>query len=94
MSTEAVQAVIGRAVMDGQFRNNLFADPDAALANYDLTEQEMAVLKAIDAETMESFAGALDDRISKSLAIGFTPEDAASGLIKPEEVLRHLPEGT
>jgi hypothetical protein len=65
MSKEALQAVIGKAVMDSEFREALFADPDKALEGHELTEGEVAALKAIDAETMESFAGSLDERISK-----------------------------
>ena len=65
MSQEAVQAVIGKAVLDSEFREALFADPDEALEGYELTEEEVAALKSIDAETIESFAGSLDERISK-----------------------------
>ena len=70
MSKEALQAVIGKAVLDSEFREALFADPDQALEGYELTEEEVAALKTIDAETMESFAGSLDERISKSLIAG------------------------
>ena len=66
MSQEAVQAIIGKAVLDSEFRQALFADPEAALEGYDLTEQEVATLKGIDSETMESLAGTLDERISKA----------------------------
>lgn len=93
MALENVQLIIGRAVTDSEFRNALFADPDVALAGYELTDQETAMLKAIDAETLESFAGTLDDRISKSLVIGFTPEDAAPGVAKKAAIPQHLPEG-
>ena len=65
MSKEALQSVIGKAVTDAQFRNTLFADPDTALAGYDLTPSEIAALKAIDAETLDNVAGDLDDRMSK-----------------------------
>ena len=71
MSKEAVQAVIGKAVTDSKFREALFANPDKALAGYDLTEDEIAALKKIDAETMESLAGSLDERISKAFIIGW-----------------------
>ena len=70
MSKEAVQAVIGKAVTDSKFRDALFANPEEVLGGYELTEAEVAALKSIDAETMESFAGSLDERISKALAIG------------------------
>ena len=65
MTREAVESVIGRAVLDGEFRDALFADPDEALGGYELAEEEVAGLKSLDAETMESLAGALDERISK-----------------------------
>jgi hypothetical protein len=65
MSKEAVEAIIGKAVLDSEFREALFADPEEVLAEYDLTEEEVAGLRAIDFETMESFAGTLDERISK-----------------------------
>jgi hypothetical protein len=69
MTKEAVQTIIGQAVVDREFRESLFADPDEVLAGYELTEEEMVALKAIDAETMESFAGALDERISKAFVV-------------------------
>ena len=70
MSQENIQTIIGRAVTDVEFRNALFADPDAALGGYDLTAEELANLRAIDFETIESFAGTLDDRISKASMFG------------------------
>jgi len=71
MSKEAVQAIIGKAVSDDKFREALFANPDKALQGYDLTEDEVAGLKKIDAETMQSMAGSLDERISKAFIIGW-----------------------
>ena len=47
MSKRAVQAIIGKAVTDSRFRNALFANPDAVLGGYDLTDGEIAALKAI-----------------------------------------------
>jgi hypothetical protein len=79
MSKEAVQAVIGKAVTESEFRELLFANPDEALEGYELTEEEMAALKAIDAETMESFAGDLDERISRALMAGAGFGDAGLG---------------
>ncbi len=79
MSKEAVQAVIGKAVTDGKFREQLFADPDHALSGYELTEAEIAALKNVDAETLESFAGTLDERISKAFAIGIYAGMASAG---------------
>jgi hypothetical protein len=79
MSKEAVQAVIGKAVTDSKFREELFAHPDQALSGYELTEAEIAALRNVDAETMESFAGTLDERISKAFAIGIYAGMASAG---------------
>ena len=41
MSRRALEAVIGRAILDEEFRLALFADPEAALVDYELTEDEL-----------------------------------------------------
>jgi hypothetical protein len=69
MSKESVQTVIGKAVTESEFRELLFANPDEALEGYELTDEEVKALKSVDAETMESFAGDLDERISKAFII-------------------------
>jgi hypothetical protein len=87
MSREAVESILGKAVLNSQFREELFANPDEVLADYDLTAEEMTALRAIDFETMESFAGTLDERISK-LGFGgalFAMIDEVAG--SPEAVL-------
>ncbi|MBN1873527.1 MAG: Franean1_4349 family RiPP [Anaerolineae bacterium] len=67
MSEQAVQIIIGRAVMDSEFRKWLFSDPAQALVEYDLTMEEVASLITLDAESMETFVGSLDERVSKSI---------------------------
>ncbi len=79
MSKEAVQAVISKAVTDSKFREELFANPDQALSGYELTEAEVAALRHVDAETMESLAGTLDERISKAFAAGIVFGVASAG---------------
>ncbi len=66
MSQEAVHQVIGRAVVDAQFRKFLFDNPTAALAQYDLSTEERGALSALDQGQLEAFAGQLDERITKS----------------------------
>lgn len=56
MSKQALEAILGRCVMDDDFRNLLFADPDQALAGYELTREERAALLAVDAETLDALA--------------------------------------
>ena len=67
MSREALEAVIGRAVIDEEFRLALFADPDATLAGYELTECELAALRTLDAENLDAFAGGPGSRVIKML---------------------------
>lgn len=71
MSMEAVQQVIGRAITDAEFRQLLIDDARAACKGYDLTEEELDALDALDAESMKAFAGTLDARLSKSAGRGF-----------------------
>jgi hypothetical protein len=71
MSLEAVQQVIGRAVIDAEFRQQLIDDARAACQGYDLTEEELDALEALDSESLKAFAGTLDVRISKSAGRGF-----------------------
>lgn len=67
MSREALEAVIGRAVMDEAFRLALFADPDATLAPYELNEGEVMALKMLDAESLEAFASGSGSRVVRKL---------------------------
>ena len=59
MSRQALEAVIGRAILNEQFRLDLFEDPETALAKYELTEDEVAALKSVDAETLDACADIL-----------------------------------
>ena len=50
MARKDLERLIGRAVLDPKFRESLFADPENAIreAGFDLSDEEMAALKAID----------------------------------------------
>jgi hypothetical protein len=85
VSKKAVQEVIGKAVTDSEFREALFANPDEALAGYELTEDEIAALKSVDAETMESFAGSLDERISKAFVAGLLAGSGTRRVVEPTD---------
>lgn len=71
MSQEAVERILGRAMTDAEFRQRLIDNAQAACEGYDLTEEELAALEALDAESMKAFAGTLDARISKTAGRGF-----------------------
>lgn len=59
MSQQAMEAILGRCVMDEDYRVLFFANPDQALASYQLTGVERKSLLAVDAETLEAFAAQL-----------------------------------
>ncbi|RRR66900.1 MAG: hypothetical protein EI684_19870 [Candidatus Viridilinea halotolerans] len=71
MSQEAVQQVIGRAITDAEFRQQLISDARTACADYQLNDEELAALEALDHESLKAFAGQLDARLSKSAGRGF-----------------------
>jgi hypothetical protein len=60
MSIDAFEAVIGKAAVEAAFRDLLLADPDQALAGFELTEDEVFILKKIDSETLELLSETLD----------------------------------
>jgi hypothetical protein len=48
-------AMLGRAVRDAEFREQLMSDPDAAAADYDLTKDQIADLKEVQADAARKF---------------------------------------
>ena len=60
MSKEAVESVLGKTLLDAAFRAALLADPDQALASFELTKTEKAGLKRLDGETLDALAFSLD----------------------------------
>ncbi len=71
MSLEAVQMIIGRAATDAEFRKKLIKNAARACQDYNLTEDELAALEALDSESLEEFAGKLPKRITKGAGGGF-----------------------
>jgi len=65
VSIEAVEAIIGKILLDAHFREALFARPDQTLAGFDLTAAEIAGLKSLDAETADALAQTLQERAKK-----------------------------
>jgi hypothetical protein len=65
VSLTAVQSIIGRAVMNPEFREQLKADPDAVLAERDVTPDEIAAIKAIDWDSLASVGTDLEQRVSR-----------------------------
>ncbi len=68
MAYESLQALIGAAVTDSEFRKALLnGSRSHAVKNLDLSDDELAAVMAIRAETLEQFAGQLDQWIMKKL---------------------------
>ncbi|MCB0248283.1 MAG: Franean1_4349 family RiPP [Anaerolineae bacterium] len=105
MSQQAIETILGKAVLEDEFRSTLLSDADSALAGYELTAAESAALKGMDVEALENLAGALDQRISKSIPFGVMWRDgvwvdpvdpirnASGGDVSNFYLLRHVPEG-
>jgi len=62
---EELYALIGRAVVDAEFRKKLIADPEGAAkeAGYTLTEEQLAALKSTEGKGL---AAVLEERLPKS----------------------------
>jgi hypothetical protein len=67
MSYEAVQAVLERTVTDPSFRTRLFTQPDAALADYELSSDEGNALRELCVDAGQSESSALERRETKKV---------------------------
>jgi len=65
MAQDAVSQIIGRAVTDADFCETLFSNPEQALEDYNLTDDEKEALKNLKQEDLEDFSTKLDSRITK-----------------------------
>lgn len=59
MSQDSIEHVIGKALLDADFRDMLLANPEQALSAFALTESEKKYLKRVDAETLDELAALL-----------------------------------
>lgn len=62
MSLEQVKQVIGRAVLDPQFRERLLNQPDQVMQGYDLTGEEQAALQEITPEQFDQLAAQIQQQ--------------------------------
>ena len=67
MSQATVEKIVGRLVLDADFRQQMAKDRTKALAGYELTDEERAGLANLDLAEIEGAASALDERVSKGL---------------------------
>ena len=66
MSEEHLIEIIGRAMVESDFRALLIKEPEAAVKDYDLTEEEMVLLRDFKPEVLESLSNELEQRISRT----------------------------
>ena len=66
MSLETVKEIIGKAVIDIEFRTLLDSDPDKALQGYELTGEERASLEGLKADKFDTVASELGERVSRA----------------------------
>ena len=67
MAYESLQAVVGTAVIDSSFRKALLnGSRRRVIATFDLTHEEVDVVMGIRADSLEQFAGELDQWISRA----------------------------
>ena len=72
MGTEAIKAIILRAMNEPEFRQLLLTVPNEALRGYDLSPDEHEALSSLSHESLDEMSGGLEERISRSL-IGRKP---------------------
>jgi len=58
MSPATIESVLARAMSDAAFVEELFAQPDKALAGYDLSAEELAQLKNMSRADFDTFTSA------------------------------------
>ena len=72
-----VKDVLERAIADPDFARRLLDDPDAALADYDLSEVQLLLLRSLDEEDLAKLTPEnLEEFFAVDSAV-YTPEDAA-----------------
>lgn len=72
-----VKDVLERAIADPAFGRLLLDDPDAALADYDLSEVQLLLLRSLDEEDLAKLTPEnLEEFFAVDSAV-YTPEDAA-----------------
>lgn len=66
MSIENVEAILTRATREPEFRQLLLKQPVAALAGYQLTDDEIAALSGLIHENFDAHSARLEQRLSQS----------------------------
>jgi hypothetical protein len=65
MSQKVVEQIVGKMLLDVEFRNLMSSDLNKALTGYDLTEDERKGFKNMDLKDFHKTVSGLDQRVSK-----------------------------
>lgn len=65
MSQEQLKAIVSQAINDSVFRDLLISDPSKALAGYDLSDDERALLVGAQGKSFDELLLTLESRDSK-----------------------------
>jgi len=84
---KVLNKLLGQALVDRQFRQQLLADPDAATERFDLTDEQRSALSAIEAHTLSDFALQLHLLLTRDGGKKYKSQDA-------HEVTPHQKEDT
>jgi hypothetical protein len=67
MGESAVEQIIGKMLLNSEFRKLMAADMTQALAGYNLTDDEREGLRNIDLNDFHQSVSGLDERVSKGV---------------------------
>ena len=67
MSQKVIEQIIGRLVLDPEFRKQMASDRRQALAGYALSDDERVALDGLDLAELEGAATDLEQRVSKGI---------------------------
>ena len=68
-ANHGLMELLGKAVVDPEFRNKLFAEPDAVADQYGLAPSDKAALKTIDRAKIDEAASQITSRSQTAISI-------------------------
>lgn len=60
MKHDGLQAIVGAAIVDAEFRRHLLQNAASVIEDFDLTPEEVTVVLSLKATTLKGFAGKLN----------------------------------
>lgn len=70
MSREDLTTIVSRALTDKDYRDQLLKDPEAALADYNLSDAERSMISKLNADAFDELTMDLEARQSKMGFLG------------------------